>query len=115
MSGARDAAPRVRSGEMARMALGGFWPRDAVGRAMQHDRRHADRRLRGKPPLDCSERRIACRIAVPHAIRMDDYLDKIWVVECGRARLEQRFVEWQLQRPELPQQFRDLAPVLRQP
>ena len=84
-------------------AIGCLRRHGAGGLALQRDRRHGDRRLRGELFLDRRKRRIARHVAVAHPVRMDHHVDEIRIVERARARLERRIVERPVRRPQLPQ------------
>jgi hypothetical protein len=80
------------------MALRALWQRDPVTGAVQDDRRHRDRRLRGELLLDRIEAWIARCEAEAVAIGLDHHLDKIRVVEGCRGPLEGGVVEMPVRR-----------------
>jgi hypothetical protein len=89
--------------------------RDAVGGAVQHDRRHRDRRLGGETLLDRLQCRVARGQAVAVAVRLDRHRDEVGVVEARRGRVKGRIVELPVRRPQMPQQPGDVAAVLLEP
>ena len=78
-------------------------PHAVVG-AVEGDRRHGDRRLRGQPALDVRIGRIARHQAEAVAVGVDHHVDEIRVVESRGAALEGRVVEGPGRRPQPPQQ-----------
>src|SRR5262245_40812352 len=80
------------------------WCAKAVAAAVQGDRRRLDTRTLREPLLDLEKSRLARRIADPVAIRMNDDVDEVRVVEgCGRALVGLRR-EAPGRRPRLPQE-----------
>src|SRR5579863_7034811 len=76
----QDAAP-VWPGEQRGMRIRRLGRRDAVGLALQGDRRHGDLRPGGEFLLDRLERRIARRIAETMTIGLNGHVDEIGIVE----------------------------------
>ena len=89
--------------------------RDAVRLAVQDDRRHRDRRLRGERLLDRLERRVSRRIAVAVPVRVDRHVDEIGIVPGGRGPRERLLIERPMRRPQAPQQPAEIPPVGGEP
>src|SRR5437588_8751811 len=77
----RNRPALIASGEKARLAGGRFRSVDAIALALQHDRRHPDRRLRSEQPFKRLQCGIARRVAETVAVGVDDDIDKIRIVE----------------------------------
>src|SRR5262249_41039016 len=99
-----DDAALIRAGKETPVVFRTFGRINAVAGAVQHDCRHRDLRLRGESLLQLIKRRIAGRCTVPMAVRMDNHLDKIRVIERYRGASEGGIVESPVRRPQLPQQ-----------
>jgi len=82
---------------------------------MVEDLLEITRVMRGKAPLDVVVGRVAVDQGKAMAIRMDDDVDEIRVVEHRRRSLEGRHVELPGRGPQTPQQMGDAAPVGSEP
>ena len=104
-------AVRVLAGELLRHRR---WVRmrRAVGIAFERDRRHGDHRACREPLFQLVILRLALGQAEPPAIVVDDDIDVIGVVERRGAAIERRVVEAPFRRRGLPDQLRELVPVL---
>src|SRR5271168_5432761 len=77
----RQYAALIRAGEERRVLFRRFRRMDAVGFALQGNRRNRDLRLRGKPLLDRFQRRVTRRISEPMTVGLYGHCDKIGIVE----------------------------------
>ena len=74
-------ATLVMSDEVESVRVRGWRRINAIVRPAQGDCRHANCGLPCKFTLDCLQCRIAKSVAIAVAIRMDDDIDEIWIVE----------------------------------
>src|SRR6476661_9101073 len=103
MPGPLEYPVLVRPGEHCRM-MGGTAV-DAVGVAVDRDGWHRDWRLRDETALDVGHGRITGNEAEAVSIGVDDDVDEVGVVECGRRAFERRIVERPARGPHLPEQL----------
>src|SRR5204863_5060379 len=101
----RDDPALVSAGEQMSLGVPGLRLSDPVAAALQYDRGHLDRWLRGEALLDLFEIGIARGIAEAVPVGVNDDIDEIRVVERGRRALVGRIVKLPVRRPELPQQL----------
>src|SRR5262245_64360677 len=81
----------------------------AVVRAVQRDRRDVDFRTARQLTLDRLEPRLALRVQVAVAIRVDDAVDEVRIVERRRGLLVRGIGELPGGRPLLPEQLAERA------